>query len=252
MTAFNGPGADAGSDHADLPAHADEPHAGGVGETLNWLRAGVLGADDGIVSTAGILVGVAAATIDRGAIFTAGIAALAAGAVSMALGEYVSVSTQRDTERALIRKERAELRDMPEEEFDELVGLYRDRGLSESTARQVATELTEHDALAAHAEVELGIDPDTLTNPWHAAGSSAASFTLGAALPLIAILVLPQHIRIPVTFVVVCLALALTGWISARIGQADARLAILRVTMGGALAMTITYLIGLATGHVVG
>lgn len=232
--------------------HPHEPHSKGIGDTLNWLRAGVLGANDGIVSTAGILIGVAAATVDRGAIFTAGIAALAAGAVSMALGEYVSVSTQRDTERALIVKEQAELRDMPTEEFDELVGLYRDKGLSEATAHQVATELTDHDALAAHAEVELGIDPDALTNPWHAAASSALSFTIGALLPLVAILVFPQHLRIPLTFVVVCLALALTGWLSARIGDADVRRAILRVTIGGALAMAITYVIGLATGHVVG
>ena len=141
----------------------------------------MLGANDGIVSTAGIVVGVAAATVERGPILTAGIAGLAAGAVSMALGEYVSVSTQRDTERALLRKERRELKEDPEAELDELTALYEAKGLSSATARSAAEELTEHDAFAAHAEVELGIDPEDLTNPWMAAVSSAVSFTVGAS-----------------------------------------------------------------------
>ena len=156
-------------------SHPAEPHVGSVSSKLNWLRAGVLGANDGIVSTAGIVVGVAAATVARGPILTAGIAGLAAGAVSMALGEYVSVSTQRDTERALLRKERGELREDPSAELDELAALYEAKGLSTATARTVAEELTDHDAFAAHAEVELGIDPDDLTNPWQAALSSALS-----------------------------------------------------------------------------
>src|SRR5690349_18423113 len=133
---------------------------------LNWLRAAVLGANDGIVSVAGLVMGIAGATTDRHTILVAGLAGLVAGALSMAAGEYVSVSTQRDTERALLAKERAELRDEPEEELAELAGLYVAKGLSEQTARQVAVELTEHDALAAHADIELGIDPDALTNPW--------------------------------------------------------------------------------------
>lgn len=229
-----------------------EPEASGQGlnAKLNWLRAGVLGANDGIVSTAGLVVGVAAATVDRGPILTAGIAGLAAGAVSMALGEYVSVSTQRDTERALLMKERAELRELPEQELEELVDLYEAKGLSPATARLVAEELTEHDAFAAHADVELGIDPDDLTNPWQAAVSSAISFTIGALLPLIAILSTPPHLRIPVTFVAVLVALALTGSISARLGGARRGRAVARVVIGGAVAMVVTYVIGQAFGTI--
>ena len=168
--------------------HPAEPHVGAINTKLNWLRAGVLGANDGIVSVAGIVIGVAAATTDRGPIFAAGVAGLAAGALSMALGEYVSVSTQRDTEKALLAKESWELSNKPDEEFAELVGLYRAKGLSEDTARTVARELTDHDAFAAHVDIELGIDPDELTNPWHAARplrscrrSAAAAPTAGRA-----------------------------------------------------------------------
>src|SRR3954454_17786504 len=172
-------------------AHSGEPHAAGLGQRLNWLRAGVLGANDGIVSVAALVVGVASATDEIGPILTAGIAGLVGGAISMALGEYVSVSSQRDSERALIAKERRELRDMPEEELAELTQLYRDRGLTAATAMQVAAELTAHDALSAHLEVELGIDQNDLVNPWHAAISSAIAFTLGALLPLLAIVLPP-------------------------------------------------------------
>ena len=231
--------------------HPAEPHIGAINTKLNWLRAGVLGANDGIVSVAGIVIGVAAATTDRGPIFAAGVAGLAAGALSMALGEYVSVSTQRDTEKALLAKERWELAEKPEEEFAELVGLYRAKGLSEQTATTVARELTDHDAFAAHVDIELGIDPDELTNPWHAAISSAISFTLGAMLPMLAILLLPPAPRIPVTFVAVLIALGITGWISARLGGADPARATKRVLIGGALAMAITYGIGLAMGGVI-
>ena len=232
--------------------HAAEPHTGAINTKLNWLRAGVLGANDGIVSTAGIVVGVAAATAERGPMFTAGIAGLAAGALSMALGEYVSVSTQRDTERALLDKERRELAEEPEAEFEELVGLYQAKGLSEQTARAVAEELTEHDAFGAHIDIELGIDPHELTNPWHAALSSAISFTIGALLPLLAILLLPAPIRIPVTFAAVLVALGVTGWLSARLGGADPMRATQRVVLGGALAMAITYAIGNLVGGAIG
>src|SRR5664279_1463721 len=185
------------SDVPDSPSsHSAEPHAGGLGQRLNWLRAGVLGANDGIVSTAGLVVGVAAVTPEPGPILTAGIAGLVAGAVSMALGEYVSVSTQRDTERALMEKERRELADSPDEEFAELVAMYQNKGLSQGTAQLVATELTEHDAFAAHVDIELGIDPDELANPWHAAYASAIAFTLGSILPLLAILLPPASVRI--------------------------------------------------------
>jgi VIT1/CCC1 family predicted Fe2+/Mn2+ transporter len=218
---------------------------------LNWLRAGVLGANDGIVSTAGLVVGVAGATSARGPIFTAGLAGLVAGAVSMALGEYVSVSSQRDSEKSQLDLERRELRDMPEAELDELTGIYRRKGLTEETARRVATELTAHDALAAHADVELHIDPEGLTNPWHAAGASAIAFTLGALLPLAAILLAPSGQRIIVTVVIVLIALALAGWLSARIGASTARVAVARVVIGGAAGLALTYAIGRAFGTAV-
>jgi VIT1/CCC1 family predicted Fe2+/Mn2+ transporter len=224
---------------------------GSVASKLNWLRAGVLGANDGIVSTAGIVVGVAAATAARGPIWTAGIAGLAAGAVSMALGEYVSVSTQRDTERALLSKERRELQEDPAAELDELAALYRAKGLSPATARLVAQELTDHDAFAAHAEVELGIDPDELTNPWQAAISSALSFTIGALLPLLAILLPPIGLRIPVTVVAVLVALSVTGAVSARLGGAPAGRAVVRNVIGGGLALAITFAIGHLVGNVI-
>ena len=228
--------------------HTDEPHTQNHGARLNWLRAGVLGANDGIVSTAGLVIGVAAATTDRGAILTAGLAGLAAGAMSMAAGEYVSVSTQRDTEQALLAKERHELREMPEEELAELTSLYEDRGLTPELAHQVAVQLTEHDALAAHAEVELGIDPDELTNPWHAAWASMIAFTVGAVLPLLAILLPPPGGRVPVTALAVVAALALTGWLSAPSAEPGCARAIVRNVAGGVLAMVVTYGIGSLVG----
>lgn len=231
--------------------HPGEPHGAGLGQRLNWLRAGVLGANDGIVSVAALVVGVAGATTDTPALFLAGIAGLVGGAISMALGEYVSVSSQRDSERALIAKESRELQDMPDEELDELTQLYRDRGLSEETARRVAEELTAHDALAAHLEVELHIDQHDLVNPWHAAISSAISFTAGALLPLLAILLPPPEWRVPVTFAGVLVALAITGSISARLGGAPRGRAILRLVIGGALALGVTWLIGTLLGTTV-
>jgi len=236
------------TDRTSNGPHAAEPHVGALASRLNWLRAGVLGANDGIVSVAGLVVGVAAATTDRGPILTAGLAGLAAGAVSMALGEYVSVSTQRDTERALLAKERVELSTIPEAELDELASLYEGKGLSPATARKVAEELTAHDAFAAHAEAELGIDPDELTNPWQAAIASAISFTVGAILPMLAILLPPASARIPVTFVAMLAALAITGSLSARLGGASRPRAVLRVVTGGALAMAVTYGIGQLLG----
>lgn len=238
---------------ADRPTtHGHEPHAAGLNNRLNWLRAGVLGANDGIVSTAGIVVGVAAATVDRGPIFTAGIAGLAAGAVSMALGEYVSVSTQRDTETALLAREKWELTHQPEEELAELADLYEAKGMTTETAERAATEMTEKDAFAAHAEAELGIDPDDLSNPWHAAFSSAVSFTLGALLPLIAILLPPPTWRIPVAVVAVLIALALTGALGAYLGKSSPWRPTLRMLIGGAVAMVVTYGIGSLVGTAVG
>ncbi|WP_280354383.1 VIT1/CCC1 transporter family protein [Nocardia otitidiscaviarum] len=229
-------------------AHPHEPHAEGFASKLNWLRAGVLGANDGIVSTAGLVVGVAAATTDATNILTAGVAGLTAGAISMAAGEYVSVSTQRDSEKALLAKEKRELAEQPDYELAELTDIYRAKGLSAETARKVAEELTAHDAFAAHAEAELGLDPDELTNPWQAALSSAVAFTVGALLPLLAILLPPVSWRIPVTFAAVVVALAITGSVSARLGGGNPRRAVLRVVIGGALAMAVTYGIGQLAG----
>ena len=229
-------------------SHSDEPHSGGTASKLNWLRAGVLGANDGIVSTAGLVVGVAATTTVRGTILTAGIAGLTAGAVAMALGEYVSVSSQRDTERALLDKERRELAEDPDSELLELAAIYQAKGLTAHTARQVAEELSAGDVFAAHADAELGIDPDELTNPWHAALASAIAFSVGALLPVLAITLPPAAVRIPVTFVVVLLALALTGSLSARIGGAGHGRAVARIVAGGALAMGVTFAIGQLLG----
>ncbi|WP_433088237.1 VIT1/CCC1 transporter family protein [Dactylosporangium sp. CA-052675] len=232
--------------------HPGELHTAGASGRLNWLRAGVLGANDGIVSTAALVVGVAGATTSSVAILTAGTAGLVAGAVSMALGEYVSVSTQRDSERSLLATERRELEQYPEEEFEELTALYRAKGLTESTARLVAQELTANDAFAAHAEAELHIDPEALTSPWQAAAASAVSFTAGALLPLLAMLLPPAGTRVPVTVVAVVLALAATGAVSARLGSAGVGRAVARLVVGGALAMAVTFgigqLVGTATG----
>jgi vacuolar iron transporter family protein len=232
----------------EFAGHVGEAHVGGIGQRLNWLRAGVLGANDGIISVASLVVGVAGATTDSSALLVAGIAGLVGGAISMALGEYVSVSSQRDSERALIAKETAELRDMPDEEFEELVGLYRARGLTDQTARQVATELTSHDALAAHLEIELHLDQDDLVSPWQAALSSAVAFTVGALLPLLAILLPPAAWRVPVTFAAVLVALVVTGWVSAALGGASRGRAIVRLVIGGALALAVTWLIGTLLG----
>src|SRR3954451_86186 len=228
--------------------HADEPHEGGLNNRLNWLRAGVLGANDGIVSTAGIVMGVAGATSDRTAILVAGVAGLAAGALSMAAGEYVSVSTQKDSELALLEKERTELRDDPQDELAELAGVYVAKGLSEGLALQVAKELTEHSALGAHAEAELGIDPDDISSPWNAALASMVAFTIGALLPLLTITLFGPSLRIWVTVVSVALALALTGWGSARFGYGPSGRAVARNVLGGLFAMAVTYAIGSALG----
>lgn len=228
--------------------HDDEPHRGGIQQRLNWLRAGVLGANDGIVSTAGVVVGVAGATTDRGTILVAGVAALVAGALSMAAGEYVSVSTQSDSERALLDKERRELLEEPEEELAELAQIYVDKGLSPELAQQVAVELTAHDALGAHAEAELGIDPDELTSAWHAALASMVAFTFGALLPLLTIVLVADGLRVPVTMLAVAAALALTGWTSAGLGYGPPGRAVLRNVAGGVFAMMITYLVGTALG----
>lgn len=239
-----GPQAPAEPEPAAEPELHAEPHGTDVGSRLNWLRAGVLGANDGIVSTAGIVIGVAGATSSVTAIATAGIAGLVAGSLSMAGGEYVSVSTQRDTERALLTKERWELDTMPEEELEELTQLYEAKGISRRVAEEVARDLTQRDALRAHAEVELGLDPDELTNPWHAAGSSFISFAVGAMIPLVVILLPINGARVWATVGAVVLGLILTGFLSARLGKAPEGRAILRNVGMGILTMAVTYAVG--------
>ncbi len=225
-------------------SYHSEQHSSSSSTKLNWLRASVLGANDGIVSVAGLVVGVAGATESTQIILTAGLAGIIAGAISMAAGEYISVSSSRDSEKALLKKEKYELENYHEQELKELAQIYEKKGLSRKTAQQVAKELTEKDPFAAHVDAELGIDPNNLTNPWHAALASAASFLIGAVIPLIVIMLLPVNSRIPFTFISVLIALALTGTISAKIGEASVMRAVIRVVSGGAIAMIVTYLVG--------
>ncbi len=227
--------------------HPGEPHAVGIAARLNWLRAGVLGANDGIVSVAAIVVGVAGATNDLGPILTAGTAALVGGAISMALGEYVSVSSQSDSEKALIAKETRELAETPDQELDELTGLYEAKGITLATARKVAEELTAHDALTAHLSAELNIDREDLVSPWRAALASAISFTVGGIIPFATIL-LPPAARIAATFILVLLALAVAGALGARLGGSPMLRPTIRVVIGGAIALGATFLIGTLLG----
>lgn len=213
-------------------------------DRIGWLRAAVLGANDGIVSTASLMVGVAAASTNSETLLLTGVAALAAGAMSMAAGEYVSVSSQADTEAADLSRERAELVAQPEHEMRELAAIYQTRGLSPELATQVAEQLMKHDALGAHARDELGISQVTGSRPVQAALASAASFAAGAALPLIATLITPQAWLLPVISGSSLLFLVLLGVISARLGGAPAFKAAARVAFWGALAMGITALVG--------
>jgi vacuolar iron transporter family protein len=211
---------------------------------LNWLRAAVLGANDGIVSVSAIVLGVAGATANRHTIFTAGLAGLVAGALSMALGEYVSVSSQRDSERAFIAKEKQALQDNPEEEQHELAQIYKAKGLTETTAEKVAQELTDHDVIKAHLDAELNIDETDLNNPWQAAIASMTAFTIGGLVPFTSILVVRESHQFAATFIAAVVALFITGYWSATVGGASRRRAMRRVVIGGILAMLITYGIG--------
>jgi VIT1/CCC1 family predicted Fe2+/Mn2+ transporter len=225
---------------------------GHLSHRAGWLRAAVLGANDGIVSTAGIVLGVAAADTARSTILTAGVAGLVAGSLSMALGEYVSVSSQRDTEQADIAKERYELATVPERELAELTGIYRAKGLSPDLARQVAEELSAGDVLEVHLREELGITEATRARPVQAASSSALAFAAGAALPLAAIALAGSSTRILVTLLVALVALALLGGLAARLGGAPVTRAVARVLLGGATALGLTMLIGDLVGTAVG
>lgn len=222
-----------------------ERHRSGRG---GWLRAAVLGANDGIVSTASLVLGVAAADGSANAVLVAGFAGLVGGALSMAAGEYVSVSSQRDVEQADLARETEELASLPEHELDELTGIYRARGLEPDLARQVAVALTKTDALGAHAREELNMDPGALARPIQAAVVSAASFAVGAGLALAAMVFSPLAVRVPVTLVAAMITLcALGGW-SASLGGAPVRPAVIRVFVGGAAAMGLTMGIGALFG----
>lgn len=225
------------------PTHK-ELHSGEFASKLNWLRASVLGANDGVISMAALLVGVAGANASPQTLLVTGIAGLLAGAFSMAAGEYVSVSSQRDTERALLAKEKYELEHFKESELAELISIYERKGLQPETAKQVAEELTAHDAFAAHVDAELGIDPHYLTNPWHAGIASAISYSIGGVIPLIAIVLPSVDTRIVVTFVAVLIALIVTGIVSARVSGARVVPTTARVVVGGIIAMAITFGIG--------
>jgi VIT1/CCC1 family predicted Fe2+/Mn2+ transporter len=229
------------------PSH-NERH---LSHRAGWLRAAVLGADDGILSTASLVLGVAAAGSSRSAIVTAGIAGLVAGSMSMAAGEYVSVSSQRDVERADIALERRELAASPAAELAELAGIYRARGLSESLALEVAQELSTGDRLAAHVRDELGFEVDQLARPRQAALASAVSFATGAIVPLVAIALAPASVRVVVAVLVTLVALAALGIAGARLGGAPQLPSVVRVVCWGALAMGVTMVIGALVGTVV-
>jgi VIT1/CCC1 family predicted Fe2+/Mn2+ transporter len=218
---------------------------------IGWLRAAVLGANDGIVSTASLIVGVAAAAATQNAVLIAGVAGLVAGAMSMAAGEYVSVSSQSDTERADLARERKELRDSPASELDELAEIYVKRGVDQALARQVAEQLMAKDALAAHARDELGISEITTARPVQAALTSAASFSVGAAMPLLMVIVSPASALVAVVSAASLAFLAVLGAIGARAGGANILRATVRVTFWGALAMALTAGIGKLFGTVI-
>jgi vacuolar iron transporter family protein len=232
-----------------LPDHlATERHVGG---RAAWLRAAVLGANDGLISTASLIVGVAAADSSRSAVLVAGIAGLTAGALSMAAGEFVSVSSQRDTERADIERERAELVDSPEAEHEELIQIYRNRGLSKELSERIADELSSGDRLTVHARDELGLNTEALANPTQASIVSALSFVLGAVVPILIVAISPESIRVPITMAITLVGLVALGSVGARIGGAPPRRAALRVLIGGSLALLIALGIGRLTGNAV-
>jgi vacuolar iron transporter family protein len=227
-----------------MPSHREKHRS----EQIGWLRAAVLGANDGIVSTASLIVGVAAASASSQNVLIAGMAGLVAGAMSMAAGEYVSVSSQSDTENADLERERKELADDPESERAELAGIYVARGLDRALALQVADRLTAHDALGAHARDELGIVEEMRARPVQAAFASAASFAVGAALPLAIVTLAPMSTLVPWVVGASLASLALLGWIAAAVGGAGAAAGAMRVTFWGALAMAITYGVGAIFG----
>ena len=228
---------------------SEEFQKGSMAHKLNWLRAGVLGANDGIVSTAGLIFGVAGAGANQQAILIAGVAALVAGSISMAGGEYTSVSAQRDSELAAIAKEKKELKENPEAELRELAWFYEQKGMSPKLAKQVAEELSAKDALKAHAEAELGISHDEHVSPTAAALSSFIAFAAGSLLPLLTATATPWlDLEIPFTIAAVVLSLALTGFVAAKIGGAKPMRAVVRNVVVSLLTMGVTYGIGMLVG----
>lgn len=228
------------------PKH--EPQGIAIASKLNWLRAGVLGANDGIVSTSSIIFGVAGASASHATLVLAGIAAIVAGAMSMAVGEYVSVSSQRDLENAELSMEKRQIEADPEGELHQLSKILEGRGIEPTLAREVAEQVSTRDAVAAHARVELGIDPDAVVNPWAAATASMIAFTIGGLIPLLAMVLAPRPIEVWVSGAAVLIALALSGWISARLGGASRIVGVARTVFGGLLAMAITYGVGRIAG----
>lgn len=224
---------------------------GHFGHRVGWLRAMVLGANDGIISTAALLLGVAAAKSDRSAILTAGMAGLVAGAISMALGEYVSVSSQRDSERSDIAKETWELENQAEHELEELTAIYQAKGLTRDLAHQVAVQLTDHDALGTHLRDELGISSDGLARPFQAAWSSMLAFSIGAGIPLVAAAVAASGQRIIAIIAVAVASLFGLGYLGARLGGAAPARPVARVVLGGLIAMGATMLVGRIFGAAV-
>jgi len=223
--------------------HHDETHAG---HRASWLRAAVLGANDGLLSTSSLLIGVASAEANRSVLFATGVAAVVAGAGSMAIGEYSSVSSQRDAEVADLKTEREELENMPRAELAELTGIYEKRGLPRDLAREVAVALTEHDALSAHARDELGLDPNELSKPLEAAVVSAGSFALGALVPILVMMTLGAGVRVAGVVVATLIGLGVLGSIGARLGGAPPGRPALRVLVGGAAAMALAWGVGQA------
>lgn len=225
-----------------------ETSSGRILSTLNWLRAGVLGANDGIISTAAIIFGVAGASAQHSTLILTGIAAIAAGALSMAAGEYVSVSTQRDLELAELERQRFDLETNPERELQVLARLFEQRGVTPDVAVEVSRQMSAKDALSVHARAELGIDPEAVTNPWAAAAASLLAFTLGGLVPIVPVILARPDVAIWISGFAVVMALALTGGVAARLGQMPIVPSIVRNVIGGIIAVAITFGVGMIAG----
>lgn len=240
-------------DPATAAAGPSEPHdRSSHSSLLNKLRAGVLGANDGIVSVGGLVVGVAGASTNTGVLVVSGIASVVSGALSMAMGEYVSVSTQRDSERALIDRVREQLAADPDGERETLAASLKERGVPGDLAGELTDRLSAKDEMGAHLSLRYGIDEDMIVSPMAAAVSSLLAFTIGAMIPLLAILVSPVSLRVPITMLAVVLALALTGLVSSRLGESEQGRATVRTMVGGVLALLVGWAIGSLAGSVVG